>query len=70
MIKEGDIVQITNSAHRWFPCLIIVTEVKTWGIQGYITIPNGEETGNAFVRINSEDYKKVGYAIYVRAKEE
>jgi hypothetical protein len=63
-LSKGDIVQIVNDKHRWFPCLIIVNEIKSFGIQGYITLPTNdkESNGNAFTRLNSEDITKVGYA--------
>jgi hypothetical protein len=62
-VKSGDIVQITNDKHSWYPCLIIVSEVKSWGIQGYITIPaNNNACGNAYIRLESKDFEIVGYA--------
>ena len=49
-IKKDDIVQITDETNKRFPCLLIVDEVKSWGIQAYITLPaNGDvPTGNAY----------------------
>lgn len=64
-LEKGTIVQITNIEHHWFPCLIIIDEVKNWGIQGYITIPNNnkeEKNGNAFIRLNNEEFEIVGKA--------
>ena len=64
-LTRGTIVQITNEQHHWFPCLIIVDEVKSWGIQGFITIPNNskeEANGNAFIRLKNEDFEVVGKA--------
>lgn len=58
--KKGDIVQITNIEHTWFPCLIIVDDIKSFGIQGYAICP-GE--GEAYIRLKKEDYSKVGKAI-------
>jgi len=58
-LKKGDIIQITNDDDKWFPCLLIVDEVKNWGVQGYISIPL---QGAAYYRIKHEGFKKVGTA--------
>jgi hypothetical protein len=65
----GDIVQITDESHHWYPCLIIVTEVKSWGIQGYITIPSNDNNpnGNAFIRLKDGEFEFCGCkAVLVR----
>ncbi|MCK9543756.1 MAG: hypothetical protein M0R03_17185 [Novosphingobium sp.] len=64
-LEKGTIVQITNEQHHWFPCLIIVDEIKSWGIRGYITVPNNDRektNGNAFIRLNNEEFEIVGKA--------
>ena len=68
-IKVGDIVQITDETNRWYPCLLIVDEVKSWGIQGYITIPTNDDewNGNAYYRIENGKFEKVGSAVLVPA---
>lgn len=67
MLKQGEIVQITNKEHRWFPCLLIVEEAKKWGIQGYVIFPmdNDGHVSRAYLRVNKEDIEKVGKAIYI-----
>ena len=62
-METGDIVQVTNRNHRWFPSLVIVTEVHSWGIQGYSTVPTFE--GQAFIRLEAGSYEKVGRAVVV-----
>ena len=57
------IVQVTNPKHDWFPCLVIVTELKSFGIMGYTSVPRG---GDAFIRIKKEDYEVVGKAAMIR----
>jgi hypothetical protein len=59
-VKENDIVQITNTEHEWFPCLVTVSEVKSFGVQGYVTIPM---QGDAYIRLVKEDYVKVGEVV-------
>lgn len=57
-IKLGDIVQILEG-HEWEYCLIIVSKIKNWGIEGYIDIPN---TGQAYTRLKWDEFQKVGEA--------
>lgn len=63
--KVGDIVQITRQTHLWFPCLVIVSEVKSWGSQGYVMIPTNDGTGtkNAYIRPRNEQIEFVGKAL-------
>lgn len=63
-MQKGTIVQITNSDHHWYPCLVIVSEVKSWGIQGYISIPsdNRGNVGNAYIRLSTDQFEVVGEA--------
>ena len=61
MLNKNDIVQITNQEHNWFPCLIIVDKVKSWGIQGYIILPTNDDkpNGSAYTRLKTEDYEPI-----------
>lgn len=60
--KEGDVIQITDSNDKWFPCLLIVSEVKSWGVQGYVSIPM---KGDAYYRIDNGKFELVGVAKFV-----
>ena len=72
-INKGDIVQITDENHHWFPALIVVSEVKGFGCQGYAMVPDeSAEQGNnlggrAYIRLNENTYEKVGHAVLVSA---
>lgn len=60
-IRVGDIIQIKPEAHRMYffqAQLIIVTELKAFGIQGY---SQGED-GLVFIRVKTEDFHRVGRA--------
>jgi hypothetical protein len=61
-LLAGDIVQVTNEAHHWFPCLIVVSEIKSFGIQGFAFMPcnDGSGTGEAYIRLNSSDFEPIG----------
>jgi len=38
-VQTQDIILITDNKHKWCGCILIVDEVKTWGVQAYIPIP-------------------------------
>jgi hypothetical protein len=63
-VKTNNIVQVTNPDSQWFPCLVIVTEVKSWGIQGFTHIPM---KGPAYIRLSRADFEVcvLGNAIIV-----
>lgn len=58
-IENGDLVQITNEENPWFPCVLVVSELKSWGIQGYVTIPL---KGDAYYRVKTGEFELVGKA--------
>jgi hypothetical protein len=64
-LLPGDIVQITNEGHHWFPSLIVVSELKSFGIQGFCFMPHndGSGTGEAYIRLRREEYERVGVAV-------
>lgn len=64
---NGDIVQIVDENHHWFPSLVVVTELKAFGIQGFVFIPHNDGTpaGQAFIRLKREQYERVGTAVIV-----
>ena len=67
----GDIVQITNDDHKWFAVLIVVTEVRNWGIIGYALIPSNDENyQSAYIRLNNDDFQVVGKAALVLGKDD
>jgi len=61
-IVKNDLVQIIDENHGWFPCILVVSEVKSFGVQAYVTLPN---QGDAYIRLNRQDYKKVGESLVV-----
>lgn len=60
-----DVIQITDPKHHWFPCLLIVTEVRSWGVVALCLIPNNgrKPTGTAYVRLLFGVFEVVGPAI-------
>jgi hypothetical protein len=59
--KQYEIVQANERVPHWFRCLVVVDEVKTWGIQGYTTIPNrGDPPGDAYIRLTWDEIEQTG----------
>ena len=69
-LESGDIVQITDETHHWFPALIIVSEPKSWGIKGYALIPHsnkpGSQANTAYIRLEHGQFELCGSAIMVQ----
>lgn len=64
--QANDVVQIIPT-HKWGGCFVLVTEVKKWGIQGFVQIPM---QGQAYIRLNLGEYEKIGTAIFIPREEE
>jgi hypothetical protein len=64
MYSIGDIVQITNEDHPWFPAILVVDEGKKWGVQAYVIVPESNDGSHpctlAFTRLKNEGIQKVG----------
>jgi len=59
------IVQL-NESHKWFGCLLAVTEEKTWGVMGFIQTPEGQ----IWLRVPHEEYEAIGVSPFALAKDE
>ena len=59
-LEVGDIVQVDpksdNESFRG--CLVVVDEVRTWGIQGYVQ--NAGSKGQAYIRLSWNDIENTG----------
>lgn len=67
-VQAGDVVQI-DPAHDpdgFGGCLMLVTEPKSWGVQGFVHIP-GADGGDAYYRVKFEWIEWVGRAAWVPA---
>ena len=61
-LQPGEIVQLTPD-HEWGPCLLVVSEPKGFGCQGYVQTPM---KGAAFLRPTFEQIEPVNaMAIWV-----
>ena len=68
----GDVVQISPTLEDQFfsGCFMMVTEVKSWGVQGFIAIPGerGKPPGAAYFRCKWENMELVGTAPWISAE--
>jgi hypothetical protein len=66
-IQVGSVVQI-DPAHddRFGACLLLVTELKGWGVQGYVRIPG---RGDAYYRVPFDMVSYVGPATWVHEEQ-
>ena len=59
-LKYGDVVQVDpDHPGGWGGCFVLVTEPKSWGIQGFVQIPCG---GQAYIRLPSASFHFIGRA--------
>lgn len=67
--EPHDIVQITDETHPWYPALLIVGEVKPWGVQACALIPASnaapKSCNQAWNRLKTGSFERVGRAVVV-----
>lgn len=71
-LKEGQIVQLnpeTVGNPAFAACMMVVTEPKSWGAQGYVQAlgADGSPGGQAYYRAKWEEMEPVGNAEWVAA---
>ncbi len=68
-VAVGDVVQIDPTMEDcFFPgCFMQVTEVKSFGAQGFICMPQSrdEPPGQAFFRVDSANMVRIGKAEWI-----
>jgi hypothetical protein len=58
MIEVNDIVQVNPSVDMFGACMVVVTEVKVWGIQGYVQSAGVE--GQQYIRLKLGEFDATG----------
>ena len=58
MIEIGDIVQVDPGVETFGGCMVVVTEVKPWGIQGYVQSAGVE--GQQYIRLEFQNFELTG----------
>ncbi len=67
-IVAGSVIQVKGEVQNgWGGCLLIVDEVKSFGVQAYLRIPM---KGDAFIRLEWKDIEYIGYAVYGSVNDE
>lgn len=57
-MKIGDIVQINPEKDVFGGCMVVVTEIKSWGVQGYVQSAGVD--GQQYIRVKTEDFEPTG----------
>ena len=64
--QVGDIVQVSPEKEMFGACMVVVAEVKSWGIQGYVQ--SAGEDVRTYVRLQYKDIALTGgRAVWVDA---
>ena len=57
-MNVGDIVQVNPEVEVFGGCMVVVTEVKPWGIQGYVQ--SAGVSGQQYIRLKTEKIEATG----------
>lgn len=70
-VHVGDVLQINEHASDpcYVGCLLIVSEIKSWGVQGFIPVPSrtGVPAANVWLRPKWEALERIGAAVLTPA---
>ncbi len=67
LVQENSVVQINEKGQAgWVGCFVQVSEVKSWGIQGWVQIPMQE--GQAYIRVPWDQMDYIGEAALMLQK--
>jgi hypothetical protein len=57
-IKVGDIVQVSPDKEMFGACMVVVTELKSFGIQGYVQ--SAGVNGQQYIRLKFDEFESTG----------
>ena len=57
-IKVGDIVQVNPDKEMFGACMVVVTELKSFGIQGYVQ--SAGVNGQQYIRLKFDEFESTG----------
>lgn len=73
-VQINSVVQITEMNEErqgWIGCFVQVSELKSFGIQGWVQIPEThQQSGSAYIRLNWEQFEYIGQAVMCRPESE
>lgn len=65
-VEISDIVQVNPDKEMFGGCMVVVTEVQSWGIQGYVQ--SAGVPGQQYIRLKWEDIEQTGgKAVWIAA---
>lgn len=70
--RLGDVFQIneTHGRQGWIGAFVMATEIKTWGIQGFVShVATHDEQTRAYIRLKWSEIDYVGHAPLVPGDE-
>lgn len=69
--RVGDLYQIVESPRAGFiGAIVMATEIKSWGIQGFIhAVETFDTSAKVFVRMKWDEIEHVGHAYLIPADE-
>lgn len=61
VVVEGDVIQLKPN-HEWGPLLMIVDQVKAWGVRCYLETPvvRGGDANLFYLRVNYGEFVCIG----------
>jgi uncharacterized membrane protein len=68
----GDVFQINKKHGRkgWIGAFVMATEVKSWGIQGFVSnVETHDNQNRAYIRLKCEEIDYIGHAALVLGDE-
>lgn len=67
-IKVGDIVQVNPDKEMFGACMVVVSELKSFGIQGYVQ--SAGVNGQQYIRLKFDEFESTGgKAVWVVGKQ-
>lgn len=62
-VAEHDLIQVNEDGPpNWFRCILVVDEVRNWGVQAYAIIPQASDkcSADAFMRLSWSEFETLG----------
>ncbi len=56
--KIGEIVQVRPEKEMFGACMVVVSETKTWGLQGYVQ--SAGVNGQQYIRLKHDEVERTG----------
>lgn len=60
-VKKHDVIQVNKEMPEWTGCLLMVDEVKSWGVLAHLRIPF---KGNAYIRLTNDQFEVIGESVF------